>query len=63
MFPMVFGGPLLGIGATIYAVYLLGPWALVGFVIICLLFPLQAMAGKMFMKFRAQALEVTDQRV
>ena len=37
------GGPLLLIGATIYAIYLIGPWALLGFFILLLLLPVQVL--------------------
>lgn len=60
---MIISGPLLAIGSTAYAIYLLGAWALIGLFILLLLLPMQMIAGKVFMKFRGQAIVLTDTRV
>jgi len=39
--PVLAAGPLLLIGGTAYAISLIGVWALIGFVIILLMIPLQ----------------------
>jgi hypothetical protein len=41
MLTNLLAGPLLVIGATAYAIYLLGAWALIGFGILLLVLPLQ----------------------
>ena len=41
MLPSLVSGPLFAIGATAYAITLIGAWALIGFVILLLLLPLQ----------------------
>ncbi|ELU07544.1 hypothetical protein CAPTEDRAFT_219745 [Capitella teleta] len=63
LMPMLFGGPALIFAGTGIAVYLLGPMAILGAVITLFLFPLQGIAGKCFMKFRAEAVVLTDKRV
>lgn len=60
---ILISGPLLAIGSTAYAIYLLGAWALIGLGVLLLLLPLQMIAGKTFMKFRGQAIILTDTRV
>lgn len=39
--PTIFTAPILALAVTAYACFLLGPWPLIGFVIIILLFPTQ----------------------
>jgi hypothetical protein len=41
MLTNLLAGPLVVIGATAYAIYLLGAWALIGFGILLLVLPLQ----------------------
>ena len=41
MLPSLLSGPLFAVGATIYAVTLIGAWALIGFVILLLMLPVQ----------------------
>jgi len=41
MLPNLISGPLFAIGATAYAVTLIGAWALIGFVILLLMLPVQ----------------------
>lgn len=41
MLPGLVSGPLFAVGATAYAVSLIGAWALIGFVILLLLLPVQ----------------------
>ena len=52
-----------GIAATGYALYLLGPWPLIGFIILLLLFPIQGCIGKYMMALREKAMPITDKRV
>ena len=54
---------LAGIAATGYALYLLGPWPLIGFIILLLLFPIQGCIGKYMMALREKAMPITDKRV
>ena len=39
--PFLITGPLFALGATAYAVSLIGAWALIGFVILLLVLPVQ----------------------
>jgi len=41
MLPSLISGPLFAVGATAYAISLIGPWALIGFVILLLMLPVQ----------------------
>ena len=43
--PMILAGPLLAIGATAYAIYLIGAWALIGFAVLLLLLPMQVVGS------------------
>lgn len=39
--PLLLGSPLMAIAATIYCTYILGPWALLGSLVIGLFYPYQ----------------------
>ena len=41
MLPGLLSGPLFAVGATVYAISLIDAWALIGFVILLLLLPVQ----------------------
>jgi len=41
MLPYLISGPLFAVGATAYAITLIGAWALIGFVILLLMLPVQ----------------------
>jgi len=41
MVPCLLSGPLFLVGATVYAITLIGAWALIGFVILLLMLPVQ----------------------
>jgi len=41
LLPCLLSGPLFLVGATVYAVTLIGAWALIGFVILLLMLPVQ----------------------
>lgn len=41
MLPSLISGPLFAVGATAYAITLIGAWALIGFVILLLMLPVQ----------------------
>lgn len=41
MLPGLVSGPLFAVGATAYAVTLIGAWALIGFAILLLMLPVQ----------------------
>jgi len=41
MLPNLISGPLFAVGATAYAITLIGAWALIGFAIMLLMLPIQ----------------------
>jgi len=41
MLPNLISGPLFAVGATAFAISLIGAWALIGFVILMLMLPVQ----------------------
>ena len=44
--PMVLGGPLVALVATVYCCFLLSPWALIGTLVFALFYPYQVRISK-----------------
>ena len=63
MGPLFIGAPVTLAMSMVYAIYLVGPSALVGFVIVILFIPLMAGIAKLQSHYRERVVSITDKRV
>ena len=63
MGPLFIGAPVTLAMSMTYAIYLVGPSALVGFVIVILFIPLMAGIAKLQSHYRERVVSITDKRV
>ncbi|XP_048247431.1 ATP-binding cassette sub-family C member 5-like isoform X1 [Haliotis rufescens] len=61
--PLVFCAPFVLLGGSIYAVFLLGPYGLIGTLIFLGFYPFAALISRLTTKFRREGIKVTDKRV
>ncbi|XP_046559479.1 LOW QUALITY PROTEIN: ATP-binding cassette sub-family C member 5-like [Haliotis rubra] len=61
--PLVFCAPFVLLGGSIYAVYLLGPYGLIGTCIFLGFYPFAALISRLTTKFRREGIRITDKRV
>lgn len=61
--PMIIGGPVTMTFGTLYILWLLSPWALLGMLVFILFYPIQYGMSRLVGFFQAKVVSVADQRI
>ncbi|XP_052104159.1 ATP-binding cassette sub-family C member 5-like isoform X3 [Mytilus californianus] len=61
--PLLFGGPVVLVYGTIYTVFLIGPWALVGSATFLAFYPFMGFISRITTSLRRKCISITDKRV
>ncbi|CAC5405400.1 ABCC5 [Mytilus coruscus] len=61
--PLLFGGPVVLVYGTIYTVFLIGPWALVGSATFLAFYPFMGFISRITTSLRRKCIAITDKRV